>query len=76
MLSCLSRADQTWSCDLERERNREHIVWNSSDGTTFTPPPEWRIRMVETMSGRKQSFVGGTLELTGAPLRLATEDAR
>jgi len=43
MQSCTSTSDHTWTCQLNRSRKKEWIVWNSQGNHKFDVPRAWSV---------------------------------
>jgi len=68
MLSCSADRQQTWICELERERDRRWIVWNASGSRTFRVPSEWHAQSRELASGMREPLHDDILEIGTTPV--------
>jgi hypothetical protein len=66
---CSSR-DSVWTCDLRSLEGRpEHILWSTSDTTSFDIPQEWKTRRLTDLTGTTR-LASGTVELGPSPVLL------
>jgi hypothetical protein len=68
MLSCSTDRQQTWICELERERDRRWIVWNASRPRTFLVPSKWHAQSRELASGIREPLHDDVLEIGTTPV--------
>ncbi|MGI8959264.1 MAG: GH39 family glycosyl hydrolase [Bryobacteraceae bacterium] len=69
MRSCKSDAAGNWVCELERDRTREWIIWNSERQGQFSIPADWRITHTVSLLGPEQR-VGGMVQIGPCPMLL------
>lgn len=67
--SCESDADK-WTCELERDRKRQWIVWNANGPAVLAIPADWRVTQDAPLLGKKEKLKGSTLQIGPAPILL------
>jgi hypothetical protein len=68
MLSCSEDSQQTWTCEFERDRHRQWILWNLTGARTFSVPGEWHAQSVELVSGSHEPLRNDTVEIGQTPV--------
>jgi len=72
MTSCESDQENTWVCQLKRDRGYlASIVWNPDESLPFNLPQTWGVLQVKDLSGNKRSLSGvNQVEVSPSPLLL------
>ena len=69
VLSCKSDS-QRWICELDRDGNRQWILWSAAERSSYHLPPEWHVVRREFISGASDSAQSADIELDPAPVLL------
>jgi hypothetical protein len=70
MSGCSHNGEQTWTCEFEREGNRQRIMWNAAGPRTIRLPREWHVQNMELLSGEREPISGEELAIGPAPILL------
>jgi hypothetical protein len=73
MLQCAEDQAHTWICELDRQGNRQRIVWNVAGSRTFTIPAEWHAKSYELVSGEPTAVTGAELPIGPAPVLISSD---
>jgi hypothetical protein len=70
MTRCVSDADETWICDLERDGGyRGWILWNPDRYRSHALPEEWQVKQGRDLKGQKRSLDGAaSVEIGPVPI--------
>jgi hypothetical protein len=68
MLGCSADEEQTWTCELDRDGNRQRILWNVAGPRTITLPSDWHAQSKETVLAGRQPVTGGNLVIGPEPV--------
>jgi hypothetical protein len=68
MLGCSADEQQTWTCELDRDGNRQRILWNVAGPRTIRLPSDWHPQSEETVLGERQTVTGDDIAIGPAPI--------
>ena len=67
---CEQQADNTWTCQLERDGTRDWIVWNPDGKKDFSVPAAWHPKNVVPLLEETHPLNGTSLEIGPVPVLL------
>lgn len=70
MLGCSVDEDQTWTCEFDREGNRQRILWNVVGSREIRLPHEWRVQSKQLVTGEQGPLNGDAVAIGTAPVLL------
>jgi Glycosyl hydrolases family 39 len=65
---CAGSGDGTWVCDLDRNNQTSHVVWNTTGNTSFSIPPDWRVSRITSLSGVTSESQGDSIAIGVQPV--------
>jgi hypothetical protein len=72
MQSCSEDNEQTWTCEIERDRHRQWMVWNVTGARLFHVPGEWHAQSIELVSGSREPLRNDALEIGQTPVLVSS----
>ncbi len=71
MSPCQSNSQNTWICQLKRDRGYQGwIVWNPDGKLRFNVPDRWRVKQIRDLAGTERDLSGNSIEIGPSPLLL------
>lgn len=71
MSPCQSNSQNTWICQLTRDRRYQGwIVWNPDGKLRFNVPDRWRVKQIRDLAGTQRDLSGNSIEIGPSPLLL------
>jgi hypothetical protein len=70
ILRCTADEQQTWTCELERDANRQWIVWNAAGTRRFVPPASWHAQNIASLFGDHHLLTDLAFDIGPVPVRV------
>jgi hypothetical protein len=70
ILHCTADEQQTWTCELERDANRQWIVWNATGTRKFVPPDSWHAQNIASLLGDHHLLTDLAFDIGPVPVRV------
>jgi hypothetical protein len=70
MAGCTESSDHIWTCQLNRSRKQQWIVWNPHGTRKFDVPAAWHIKSATPLLHDRRSLNGTSIEIGPAPTLL------
>jgi hypothetical protein len=65
---CAGSAEATWTCDLSKDGQESHIVWNADGDQTLQIPQGWNATTAKTLLGGESPIENGTVSIGAQPV--------
>jgi hypothetical protein len=70
MDECKQDTNRTWTCQLNRNGQRQWIVWNPDGSRNFAVPNQWSVQTVTPLLGEASPVSGVSLDIGPMPVLL------
>jgi hypothetical protein len=70
MTRCATNPESTWTCELNRNGQKQWILWNPLGKQSFTVPGAWRVSSVTPLLIEAHTFSGSSVDIGPVPVLL------